>query len=1733
MKKMKQALALLLSLLMLVSLLPAAAFAEEDWGEEDWAEDFDDAWAWDFGDETAFPDADFGESPDQIWEEIPFEPEGDGNFFPDEIIIEDAFPDEDGAAAPNDPASDDSTEDGAALPGDSDDAAPGKTLPDVAQAAVTNAAQQAVLASGTCGANVTWTLDSSGLLTISGSGEMSGCSWENSPWYAYKDSILSVVIQPGITVLCGYAFQNCSNIVSVELPQSIQALYGDVFYGCSSLSAVNLPDGIRYISENTFRDCSSLQTLDIPASVASIGNSAFQGCSSLLSITIPSGVERIQPNTFQGCSSLASVSIPSSVTKIGSWAFDGCSSLQSVNLTGYVTQIEQYAFNGCTAMQSITIPASVQTFGYSCFSNCKSLKEMDLQHTLMWSIPGYAFFDCTSLERVILPSTLSSIGELAFSGCAKLDGVVLPYNLTYIGRCAFGHCDSLSGISIPTGVKSIPQDAFRYCDNLTHIDIPGVLTIGKEAFYYCKKLTEITLPDGLTSIEEGAFTNCHLLTSIEIPASVTSIGNKAFSVYTSSQPLGPNTITFKGNAPTIGATAFQNLTANAFFPTGDSTWDAIVSANEQFGGASITWANGSSHGALKPVKITTQPVGTTGAVGATATFTVVAEGSGLGYQWYVSKDDGATWLNLGSSYRDATLSFTVKATQNNYLYRCEVKGDGFQPATSGTARLTVTPKITAQPKNYTGAVGDTVTMSVTATGAGLTYQWYISKNSGSTWASLGTSYRKASFTFELTEARNGYAYRCKVTDANGTSVTSNAATVRVMSAPVIKTQPQSYTGKLGDTVNLQVVAEGSGLSYQWYISKNNGSSWTSLGTSYRKASLSFDLTAARDGYQYRCVVKNSAGESVTSEAATVRVMSAPVIKTQPQSYTGKIGDAVNLSVVAEGSGLSYQWYISKNNGSSWTSLGSSYRQASLSFDLTAARDGYQYRCVVKNAAGESVTSEAATVRVMSAPVIKTQPQSYSGKIGDKVNLQVVAEGSGLSYQWYISKNNGSSWTSLGSSYRKASMSFDLTAARDGYQYRCVVKNSAGDSVTSAAATVRVLSGPVILTQPQSYAGALGDKVDLQVVASGTGLSYQWYLSKNNGSSWASLGTSYRKASMSFDLTAARDGYMYRCVVKDSAGNSVTSEAAIVRILPQESYAATGVGVDRIGPYSAVVQLAVNCNPLPEGPARLSIYLAVTPVFGQWVRSVSMGISEVMTNVMIHCPVGSLKPSTTYYYTPALTVGGQTYYGETGSFTTAAGSAIPLSLNQTVNCPNAGLELLYRFTAPAGGFYHIEVSNGVVQVEDSDDSWVGWGSPVTFFANAGATYDLYVHPYGEGTTLSVTNAPESDFRQLRLSGGQTQVLSTDKDNDEIILLKATEDLYLSISHPAVRGYFSILNTATGTWSSIAENTMPFLRAGESAYVRFDVWEDGDTTLRTVRPTGETSISSLKVMPGAYQATIDLLINYLPATPEPFRIYGKKSTDPNIRPGIIGYEGYYCGYIAGYDTDGAIGLQNYRYEYTDVDLEPNTTYYCALWLGDADGNILQALPTITVTTGSAPQETIQNGGTSAPFAAREDRELVFTPTVAGVYRFTGDRPYAVYLSLREDSRGILDSGYSVTFVGEPGKTYRVRCRTSDTDGVSVSLNTCEPERLSPGVNTFALPDHATAFTTFTPPASGTYTVTFTVSSGNAMSFRVYGENFYGSYPSGYPLDLEAGKTVYLSFFSYESMYDTATVTITKVL
>ncbi len=109
---------------------------------------------------------------------------------------------------------------------------------------------------GTCGNNLSWSLDNKGVLTISGTGDM--YNWPDSlsaPWVDYRNSISSIVIGDGVTSIGTYAFNYCMNCTSVSIPDTVTSIGNYAFDTCSSLTSITIPISVISVGDYAFYNC--------------------------------------------------------------------------------------------------------------------------------------------------------------------------------------------------------------------------------------------------------------------------------------------------------------------------------------------------------------------------------------------------------------------------------------------------------------------------------------------------------------------------------------------------------------------------------------------------------------------------------------------------------------------------------------------------------------------------------------------------------------------------------------------------------------------------------------------------------------------------------------------------------------------------------------------------------------------------------------------------------------------------------------------------------------------------------------------------------------------------------------------------------------------------------------------------------------------------------------------------------------------------------------------------------------------------------------------------------------------------------------------------------------------------------------------------------------------------------------------------------------------------------------
>ena len=308
------------------------------------------------------------------------------------------------------------------------------------------------------GTNLTWTLDSEGTLTISGTGKMADFQLMKAPWRPSGSStqIRNIVIREGVTSIGNYAFSSCHSLSTVSIPSTVEKIGVFAFYYNESLESVEIPNGVLSIGEKAFWACGKITDVTIPESVISLGDDVFGYCSSLQTIEVDAG-----NRTF--CS-VDGVLFDKSVSKLLAYPFAG-NAVYAV--PECVTEIGAYAFSGCSGLKQLSLPDD------------------------LLAIRDSAFMGCKSMESITLPEGLQQIGKQVFDSCSGLKTLVMPDSVTVLGENAFQFC-GLRFAELSSGLTEIKRDLFYYCSNLQCLVIPsGIRTVGADAFYSCKALNTI------------------------------------------------------------------------------------------------------------------------------------------------------------------------------------------------------------------------------------------------------------------------------------------------------------------------------------------------------------------------------------------------------------------------------------------------------------------------------------------------------------------------------------------------------------------------------------------------------------------------------------------------------------------------------------------------------------------------------------------------------------------------------------------------------------------------------------------------------------------------------------------------------------------------------------------------------------------------------------------------------------------------------------------------------------------------------------------------------------------------------------------------------------------------------------------------------------------------------------------------------------------------------------------
>lgn len=311
-------------------------------------------------------------------------------------------------------------------------------------------------ADGTLASGQTWTLDSDGTLTVSGTGNIDGNSERSYSWYTVRQSVNKVVVEEGITGIGTSAFYDFKNLTEISLAKTVAYIGDTAFYSCGSLTGIKLPDAVTKIGKNAFMNCEKLAGITLSKNLQSIGKAAFTYCYGLKNVTVPSdnayfcaadGVlfskDKTQLLLYPAGRTQTSYSIPKGVTYIGA-----------------------YAFHSNQVLEKITFPTSLELTDIDAFYGSKWLKQRQAESNFV--VANGILINAERCEgAVTVPGNVRKIGTWAFYRFmeSKVTSVVLPETVTAITENAWYGCGGVTSLTIYNRncvIEALPENAKIY-----------------------------------------------------------------------------------------------------------------------------------------------------------------------------------------------------------------------------------------------------------------------------------------------------------------------------------------------------------------------------------------------------------------------------------------------------------------------------------------------------------------------------------------------------------------------------------------------------------------------------------------------------------------------------------------------------------------------------------------------------------------------------------------------------------------------------------------------------------------------------------------------------------------------------------------------------------------------------------------------------------------------------------------------------------------------------------------------------------------------------------------------------------------------------------------------------------------------------------------------------------------------------------------------------------------------
>ncbi|MBR0414077.1 MAG: leucine-rich repeat protein [Clostridia bacterium] len=398
-----------------------------------------------------------------------------------------------------------------------------------------------IIIRGACGDNAGFVYNpDTGVLTISGTGAMYDYPMELPAWFHYKE-LGDIVIEEGITYIGIDAFSCLKTVRSVSIADSVTEISASAFNDCPALNTLTIGSGVRTIGNCAFQECNILRTVEYTgtddawdeieigthnegltrimpqSSSGTCGENAVYRFNPRTRVLTISGTGAMYdypmelPEYSDYKDGISTVVVKDGITTIGGEAFWGFEYLRSVEIADSVTNIGYDAFRECPDLETITIGSGVSVIQNCAFQDCTALKEVRYTGTQeTWD----------AIEIGTHNECLTKLRPIIIRGACG-DNAVFAY-----------HPDTgVLTISGTGAMYDYPMECpawFNYEQLTTIIIEEGITYIGIDAFSCLKTVQSVSIADSVTEIGYSSFYDCPALATLTIGSGVSVIQNCAF-----------------------------------------------------------------------------------------------------------------------------------------------------------------------------------------------------------------------------------------------------------------------------------------------------------------------------------------------------------------------------------------------------------------------------------------------------------------------------------------------------------------------------------------------------------------------------------------------------------------------------------------------------------------------------------------------------------------------------------------------------------------------------------------------------------------------------------------------------------------------------------------------------------------------------------------------------------------------------------------------------------------------------------------------------------------------------------------------------------------------------------------------------------------------------------------------------------------------------------------------------